>query len=221
MKEKVIKFFKNISLKVGTRGGVLIEFALALPMLVLIVYFFLDISVVEDIQQKNHRVCSIIEQLSRVGHKKKVTKEDFLTFSKAAILTIAGMPKANKSDIAIDIIWTCLKGTEDGLRKIMWKVHTKMLGDDGLNPFFVESDSETLKLSRIMQINGTVDNAQFSNLKLNTGQLAVIVELFASRSRDDNFNMFAYRVIKWPKVLGYSYDFFIPTYINYTDEAPL
>lgn len=186
-------------LKKRKRGAILIEFAFGMPILVLMMYFCLDVprayQFINKLRTCSEMAADLITNVYSYEGDTAISIEELKYVSRALEIYFFGNPTTKKQEYGFNISTyvTCVTGTEDGKFKINWAVG-------------VDNDISERKISAYRSIKGTIkmegftstksskissdlNNTEFKDFAVQNGDTKLIVEAFVWRkSENRGFN---------------------------------
>jgi hypothetical protein len=130
---------KTLSLKYA--GAILIEFAFAIPVLVIVLYFGLDVPMAYRISTKLHKFSELYSQILLNSTKQRVAKlltlADLKNTSRSVGLALTGIFQNTRYPFNLSTYVICVKGTGGNQFAIKWCVHIK----NELNTGIISNDS--------------------------------------------------------------------------------
>ncbi|MDR2158357.1 MAG: hypothetical protein LBO02_03520 [Holosporaceae bacterium] len=121
--------WKNRLPSIKSAGAILIEFAFGIPILVMILYFGLDVPQAYRISTKLHKLSELYSQMlinmSKQRESKAVTIADLKNISRSVGLSLTGTLKNKRYPFNLSTYIICIKGDGKNSFKNKWCVHIK------------------------------------------------------------------------------------------------
>lgn len=166
-----------------SKGGVLIELAFGVPILILMMYFCLDIpkayQFVNKIQTASELTAAMILNVKAGEIDKTLSLEDLKYVSRALKIYFLGNPNVKGEEFHIFTYVTCVTG-EKGKIKKNWSVG---IDNDVSKPNRIETYTDSSSLDKFSgaashSISENLNNTSFSGFGINEGETKLIVETF-------------------------------------------
>ncbi|MDR1982461.1 MAG: hypothetical protein LBQ08_01520 [Holosporaceae bacterium] len=168
-----LKKFKLLLKK--SRGAILIEFAFAIPVLVLVLYFGTDVPLAYRISLKLQKTSELYAQmLINMLHKhgSKVLSEDYLNgISKSVGLTLPGIARSKKLPFNLSTYIACIVGKGDDKFKVLWCINV----NNNLEENSVTCLSDKYDYSTV-NVNSASYTGSIKKLKIQNGEKKLLIE---------------------------------------------
>lgn len=186
-------------LKKCKRGAILIEFAFGMPILVLMMYFCLDVprayQFINKLRTCSEMAADLITNVYSYEGDTSISIEELKYVSRALEIYFFGNPsrKSQEYDFNISTYITCVTGTEDGKFKINWVVGV----DNDISNHKISayrSSKGAVKMegftsTKSSKISSDLNNTEFKDFVVQNGDTKLIVEAFVWRkSENRGFN---------------------------------
>lgn len=177
--------------KFGHRGSVLVEFAFCCPVLIIVIFFVLDVPLAYRVILKMQKMSELTACMIRNTPNKydtKITLNDLKNISKAAGITLIGKKSAtsfhSRYPFYLSTYIFCVRGNSSGDFNTQWAVHIKnnlYTGD------VVAVDNDTaLTYSKLEGVSTFQDIKELSNYSIKEGEVKLIIETVAWYDKNDN-----------------------------------
>ena len=169
----MIDVFNFLKLQFKQRGAILIEFAVAIPVLMTLVYFSYDVPLIYRLSNKMHKLTELFAiNLSNSILKNKITEDDLKRSLQSVALTTCGVNRNKDYSFNLSMYLTCIKGTSEGTFSVIWRKHVTVPLHEGYENVSVISDAEY----SIFKKNSTTFPDKMNNISIHTGEMLIIVE---------------------------------------------
>jgi hypothetical protein len=174
----IVKNLLNMS---NIKGAVLIEFSFAVPLLVIVMYFALDVPqfyrLSAKLQQTSELYAQMLLNMVNARASKTLTIDDLINTSKAIGLTFTGIAKSTQCPFYLSTYIMCIQGdnTTMGKFKINWCVHV----ENDLNNNEVTSETGEQKTAykySSLQNGSTQLQGSISDFVIYQGELKLLIE---------------------------------------------
>ncbi len=176
LRHKCFGFLKKIS----SKGGVLLEFAFSLPVLIIILFFITDAPLLYRISNKLQKISELSAQMilnTKGRYLAPLTLEDLQRVSQAAGIYLTNVKKSTKYPFHLSTYVICVKGTNNNCFEVKWSVHidndlsssTSQQTPLEINTFLYSSIDQ-----KTTQLKGTL-----SNFKIQPGEIKLLIETVA------------------------------------------
>lgn len=217
--------------RLNSKGAVLIEFAFGLPILVLMMYFCLDVpkayQFVNKLTTCSEMAADLITNVYSYSGDSNISIEDLRYVSKALEIYFLGNPaKQQEYGFNISMYITCVTGIDGGNFKTNWvvgvdndisnqRISVYRSFQKGSIPF--EGFSET----KSQAISSNLNNTEFKNFEIGKGDIKLIVEAFVWRKSDSRgFNKQFYMMSLPMKLVANKFVVITPPKGLISDEYP-
>jgi Flp pilus assembly protein TadG len=174
-------------------GAIFIEFALAIPVLIAIIYYLHDISKYKRMQAKmnlcTHEVANILQNISQGRIGKKITKNDIRYALAGAYLTVfPGKSMYTTLDRTAPMGYVsqgqlyCVRGNANGTANVLWCVRFHNAYDCP-SPLTIVLGSVAWE-SLVKNEAGAIPSVIYPELKIQSGETKIIVECAFHYYRD-------------------------------------
>lgn len=185
---QVIKVFKAVQKSVrNARGVILIEFAICVPILILLLFGLHDIFVMAQMQNKTnfvaHEIVQMIQNVSQGRKDKKITKKDLEYMSRFASYTI--YPGKTGRCLLYDCSFYghfqamnlfYIKGESDGKASCLWIAY--YIPHQPSSPIYIYN-GHTIPSVVLSGIANTIESSSiWPTLSINEGEVKMIVEVY-------------------------------------------
>jgi len=182
----------------NNKGAVLIEFAFGIPVLILMMYFCLDVPRVYQLINKLTTSADVASHLISNIHssvnQSAISKDELKAVGRALEIYFLGNPKVDDIDFNISAYLTCITGIDKNTFKVNWKsvinidtaTHEITINDVG-NQNFQNAKSTLISDATMFA------NTEISGLEIDPGEIKLVIETFIWRdSNKRGFNKLFY-----------------------------
>lgn len=215
----------------NSKGAILIEFAFGLPILVLMMYFCLDVprayQFVNKLTTCSEMAADLITNVYSYSGDNNISIEELKYVSRALEIYFLGNPaRQQEYGFNISMYITCVTGIEGGKFKTNWivgvdndisnqKISVYRSSQKGSIPF--EGFSET----KSQAISSDLNNTEFKNFEIGKGDIKLVVEAFVWRkSEGRGFNRQFYMMSLPMKLVANKFVVITPPKGLISDEYP-
>ncbi len=178
--------------KFGQRGSVLIEFAFCCPVLIILMFFVLDVPLAYRVIFKMQKMSELTACMIRNTPSKydtKITLDDLKNISKAAGVTLTGKLGSVTNlcrhyPFYLSTYVFCVVGNNSGGFDTQWAVHIKNNLYNG--DISVVNDDTALTYSKLGGVSTFRDIRELSSYSIREGEVKLIIETVAWYNKNDN-----------------------------------
>ena len=179
--------------KFSQEGSVLIEFAFCCPVLIILMFFVLDVPLVYRILFKMQKMSELTACMIRntpSKYKSKITCNDLRNISKAAGITLTGRLGSETNPcyrypFYLSTYVFCVVGNSDGF-DIQWAVHVK---NNLYNGEVVSVDDNAYTYSKLGSVRKFENISGLSSYSIKEGETKLIIETVAWYNKNDSAKM--------------------------------
>ena len=173
------------------RGAILIEFAVCMPILIILLFYINDVVRLKRLHSQTEFVAqqmvNILQNISqkREGKDRKITCNDIRYAASLAYLTM--FPGTTRFTLTVDKVNTsdfgynglgyifCVKGNSDSTASVLWarRFH---FADRAENPSAVSIDQAWLSRSNVKRLTNASPSEIYPTLKINPDEIKIIIE---------------------------------------------
>ena len=223
-----------------SRGAILIEFAFAVPIMIMLLYYIHDLVLLKQIQRRMHfnTLCavSMMQNVSQNRTDKKITKEDLDRIFKASYMAVFSNPEQTIKSIYKENSETFLsptvilfEGTGNNRCKIKWycwvdikdnfSVLNKYVGKT--SGVLTDNASCSLKYKNAGNVGEEKDASVFyQDLKIQKGEIKVVVETCIYRNAGKSIKELIGFYIFDPKIYPGNKNKYSPYFVSYVIFSP-
>jgi hypothetical protein len=165
------KIFKNL------KGGIVVEFAFAVPLLIMVLYFCMDVPQVYRITANLQRTSELYAQLLLNVIKMRISKEltqlDLKNISQVVGFTFTGIEKGLNHPFYLSTYITYIEGSGSDKMKVKWCVHLK----NKLSTTSVDVETERYDYSAIQASTTQLSSIKsLSGFAIQKGEFKLLIE---------------------------------------------
>ncbi|MCR5224963.1 MAG: hypothetical protein K6C34_02670 [Alphaproteobacteria bacterium] len=157
------------------KGAILLEFAFSIPVLIMSLYFVLDVPHIYRLSNKMHKLSELYSQcilnVIRARDSKLLTLDDLKNISKGIRIGITGIVGNTEYPYALSTYIYYVKG-ESGAFKIIWKVHVQ----NPLNGTEISTPSGGTSYSSISGTSLTSLPGDWKDFTISEGEEKLVIE---------------------------------------------
>lgn len=188
----IAKLFRK---KFGQRGSVLIEFAFCCPILVILMFFVLDVPLAYRVLFKMQKMSELTASMIRNipgKYDTKITRNDLKNISKAAGITLTGRlgtdsKPCRRYPFYFSTYVFCVVGNGSGGFDTQWVVHIKNNLHKG--EVTVVADDNALTYSKLSGVSTFAGINELSNYSIREGEVKLIIETVAWYDKSESATM--------------------------------
>jgi hypothetical protein len=185
--------------KFGQKGSVLIEFAFCCPVLVILIFFVLDVPLAYRVILKMQKMSELTACMIRNTPNKydtKITLNNLKNISKAAGITLTGKlgskeKPCRRYPFYLSTYVFCVKGnsSEENSASFdtLWAVHIKNNLYEG--DVVAVTDDTALTYSKLGDVSSFTNIKELSNYRIKEGEVKLIIETVAWYNKSDSATM--------------------------------
>jgi hypothetical protein len=168
----LIKVIKN-----RKKGAILIEFAFAIPTLIVIMYFLLDVPtsyrLVSKLQKISELYAGMLLNINKQNRSRSITVNDLKSISKGIGMIFTGIIGNSAYPYYLSTYITCIKGTGSGnIFEKKWNIHIKNNLMDGTITNSIDHSYSTFDSnSDTFPTSGNI-----KNFKIQKDEIKLVVE---------------------------------------------
>jgi hypothetical protein len=172
------------------KGAVLIEFAFAIPLLVIILYFALDVPTAHRLSSKMYKTSELFAQvlinITKNQYPKTLTRNNLQDASRIVGLVFTGVEKSMLQSFTLSTYVIAIKGASDGNFDVMWGVRVdNVLNSDNLPQLTVSSTLDDYSRFIIDQ-NSMTHSGNIRNLIIQKDEVKLLIETVANYNTAGN-----------------------------------
>ena len=180
--------------KFGQRGSVLIEFAFCCPVLIILMFFVLDVPLAYRVifkMQKMSELTACMIRNTPNRYETKITLNDLKNISKAAGITLTGKLGSTENPCRrypfyLSTYIFCIEGNSSGGFDTQWAVHIK---NNLFNGEVVVVDDTALTYSKLGGVSTFENIKELSSYSIKEGEVKLIIETVSWYNKDDSATM--------------------------------
>ncbi|MDR1334406.1 MAG: hypothetical protein LBJ71_04250 [Holosporaceae bacterium] len=216
------------------RGAVLIEFAFAIPFLIIVLYFGLDVPTAHRLSSKLYKTSELYAQMiinvTRNQSPNTLTQNNLKQISRIAGLVFTGVENSTLQPFTLSTYIVAVKGTGSGDNKgfsVLWSIRVDNILNNTASPT-ITIDDYTHAI--ITSKNMTAHNGSIRNLIIQRDEIKLFIETVANYNIDNGargFNNKLYlmtipgRVVNGTRVFGDKTAIVTPYEGVISDTAPV
>lgn len=166
------------------KGAVLIEFAFCCPILIILLFFVLDVPLAYRMLLKMQKIPELTANMIRNIPNKTdtlITLNDLKNISRATGITMTGKlgspsDPCNRYPFYLSTYIFCVVGNSSGGFDKKWNVHIKNNLYDGT---IIANPNDTTEYSKFQTANKFEDIKEFENFQIQDGEVKLIIETVA------------------------------------------
>ena len=198
--KELAQILKSCNEEELSRGVVLIEFAVCMPVLIILLFYVNDLMQLKRLHSQTEFVAqqfaNIIQNISqkREGAKRKITCNDIRYAASLAYLsmfpgTSRFVSQKNVSELGYcpHGYVVCVKGNSDSTASVLWNRRFHFT-HNALNPSSVILDQSSFHRSNIKILTNAVPSEIYPTLKINPGEIKIIIECNVHYSQSSNYS---------------------------------
>jgi len=168
------------------RGAILIEFAICMPILIILLFYIHDLMRIKRLYSQTEfvaqQMANMIQNISQKRGDKKITKEDLHYISALANLSIyPGTTMFGKNQSSVHFPQTfvhCIKGLSGGKATKLWYVQTCFYRYTSPSSLWGNANKGDDNFWTTVRGQNVVASKIHPSLKINEGEVKIIVESF-------------------------------------------
>lgn len=184
-----LSLFKKLSLRSANCGAILIEFAVCMPILIILLFYINDLVRLKRLHSQTEfvaqQMANILQNISqkREGTNKKITLSDIRYATSLAYLSIFPgktefLSKSMTSDLGYNPFGFifCVQGNFDSTASVLWTKKFHMAYQTELTPNTVSVDTDNLFRTNVKILSNASPSEIYPTLKINPGEIKIIIE---------------------------------------------
>ncbi|MDR1982449.1 MAG: hypothetical protein LBQ08_01460 [Holosporaceae bacterium] len=178
----------RVTLKKAHIGAIMIEFALAIPLLITILYYMHDIPKYKRIQSKMefaaHCAANILQNVSKNRTNKRITWNDMkyaliqggMTFYPETSVFCIGGERTHIYGHCLSTFVHCVKGLEDGKASVLWQIMYSSQNNTTPAENFNTGVLEGHACSVVKYLQNVDPSSILEGLKINKDEIKILIE---------------------------------------------
>lgn len=195
--------FRKLRLRSANCGAILIEFAVCMPILIILLFYINDLMRLKRIYSQTEfvaqQMANILQNISqkRESSNRKITKSDIGYAASLAYLSMfPGTTRfmlSGQSSHVSDLGYNPLgyifyvKGNSDSTASVVWSRRFH-LADGVFNPSGVSIDTNRLDRSNVKALTNASPSDIYPTLKINPNEIKIIIECAIHYSRSSGYH---------------------------------
>ncbi len=195
---KIAKSFKSLTKNIkNCAGTVLIEFAVCMPILIILLFYINDLVRIKRYYSQTEfvaqQMANILQNISQSRTDKRITANDLRYAASLAYLSaFPGKTEFRTKKLTSDLGYCplafifCVKGNVDSTASILWGRRVHMAYMTEFAPNSVSIENNLLVRTNVKILSNASPSEIYPTLKINPGEIKIIIEcaLFYHQAKD-------------------------------------